>query len=65
MKLFVVGEDSPDPRKWSGWSGWSLVIAADEAQAISLADGVGPATAIPMDAPLYIMSAPEPWGEDV
>ena len=69
MKLFVVGESSPDPEKWSIWSEWSLVIAADEDQAKEMA-GAGGASQdvceIPMDKPLYIVKMSEPnHGDDI
>ena len=56
MKLFVVGEDSPDPKTWSRWGRQSIVIAADAKDALKVA-GVPPGqpvAEIPMDKPLQI-----------
>jgi len=39
FRLFVVGERSGDPSKWSRWTSKMLVLARDEAHAIELSDG--------------------------
>ena len=66
MKLFVVGEDMPNPDKWSMWSEPTLVIAENEEQALKVASQSGPVCEIPMDKPLYLMKQTEPaWGDDL
>jgi hypothetical protein len=51
LKLYVVGESSPDPDTWSGRH--YLVIASDEKEAEGLAMS-RPATEIPLDSPSAI-----------
>lgn len=67
LKLFVVGESSPDPEKWSIWSEWALVVAESEDAARKM-DGRDEkaVTEVPMDKPLYLVKMPEPaWGDDL
>ena len=65
MKLFVVGETSPDPEKWSIWSEYALVLAESSAEAEKMTNN-SPATEIPLDKPLYLVQITEPsWGDDV
>lgn len=65
MKLYVVGESTPDPGTWSIWSEPSIVVASDIEEARQLG-GSGEACEIPMDKAQVLMSMPEPaWGEDV
>jgi hypothetical protein len=65
MKLYVVGESTPDPEKWSMWSEYALVIASSEEEARKLAGKDAVVQEIPMDKPLFLvgMTAPN-WGED-
>ena len=68
MKIWVVGESSPDPETWSRWSEFSIVVAATKEEAKALADAhqTDAVTEIPMDRPLRLCSMPEPaWGRDV
>jgi hypothetical protein len=59
LKLFVVGESSPNPDDWdSGWGSprKAIVIAHDETEAAKLADEIsGPITEIPMTSPVVLM----------
>jgi hypothetical protein len=34
LRLFVVGEFSPDPADWSEYGGYSLVLAGDQDEAV-------------------------------
>lgn len=68
MKLYVVGEDAPDPSKWSIWSEWSLVLAGTPDQARELAGESAGALVceIPLDKPIHLVTMPEPaWGDDL
>lgn len=67
MKLFVIGEDTPDPDKWSIWSGWRLVLAPDLEAALALVDRASEiACEIPMDKPLVLAAMQEPnWQDDL
>lgn len=67
MRLFVVGESSPDPDKWSIWSEWSLVIAEDADGARKIAEEPNSDVCeIPMDKPLRLVTMTEPnWGENI
>lgn len=67
MKLYVVGEDTPDPKNWSIWSEWELVIAPDAATALTMATSpTGKFCEIPMDKPLHLVAMSEPaWGDDI
>ena len=74
LKLWVVGEDTPDPKKWSIWSEYVLVIAADEAEARRIAEcdptesvyKMESVCEIPMDKPLCLVRMAEPsWGDDI
>jgi hypothetical protein len=68
FKLFVVNEDSPDPRKWSCWSEPAIVIASDIDAARMMVNGLatGPACEIPMDRAVILMQKSEPnIGEDL
>ncbi len=68
MKLYVVRESTPDPDKWSMWSEWSLVIAADETQARQLTDEGPhtPACEIPLSKAMHLVTMSEPnHGEDI
>lgn len=67
LKLFVVGEASPDPKTWSQWSEYALVIAADADEARRIAGRHGDLVSeIPMDKPTYLVGMTEPdWGEDI
>jgi hypothetical protein len=64
LKLFVVGERSPDPETWSPWGEFSLVIAADAEAALAAVNGESaplvrmPVCEIPMDKPLYLVAMP-------
>jgi hypothetical protein len=72
MKLYVVGESTPEPAKWSIWSEWSLVLAGSPEDALRVAgDAKGYTTnrevcEIPMDKPMHLVTMPEPsWGDDI
>jgi len=58
LKLFIVGEPSPDPDKWSELRSWGLVIAHTPEEALKLSAEYGgePVTEIPFDEPkvLYL-----------
>lgn len=56
LNLYVVGESSPNPDDWSPYSSRKLVIAESPEAAIALAEHYGPATPIPMDTPVVLMS---------
>jgi len=65
MKLFVVGEESSDPKKWSIWSEYALVIAESANEAEKMVKG-SPATEIPIEKPVILVQMTEPnWGEDL
>jgi hypothetical protein len=67
LKLFIVGESSPNPDEWNSWGAHAIVVAHDATEAESLAEGCcGPATEIPMDAPVCLAfdSAWEPDERD-
>lgn len=66
MKLYVCGETSPDPEKWSIWSEYALVLAASPEEAAKLSERT-PVTEIPLDKPLYLVGMTEPtnWGDDL
>jgi hypothetical protein len=53
LKLFVVGESSPNPDEWHSMMR-SLVVAKDETQAIEISGVSGPATEIILDEPKVI-----------
>ena len=68
MKLFVVGNESPDPEEWSEWNEVAIVVAetAEEAKKLC-AFGEQRVAEIPMDKAQLIYQAPSPelwWGED-
>jgi len=68
LKLFVVGECSPDPNTWSIWTEYSLVIAESEDQARELANGykVQPVCEIPLNKAVLLCRNYEPdWGDDL
>ena len=60
LKLFVVGESSPNPDDWgSGWKERSkaIVIARDEQEASALAGDIGGSvTEIPMTSPICVLT---------
>ena len=63
LKLWVVGEDSPDPDTWSVWGEYCLVIAADEKQARELAYdrfGTEPVCEVPLDTPALLVQVVAP-----
>lgn len=66
LKLFVVGESSSDPSKWSAWSELSLVIATTPEDAARLAARSGDVTTeVPLDRAGVLVTMPEPnHGED-
>jgi hypothetical protein len=49
LKLFVLGESSPDPEEWSGCGTMAIVIAASKDEALSMVDFTSTATEIAMD----------------
>jgi hypothetical protein len=56
LKLFVLGEASPDPNKWGSWRR-AIVIAHDEREALGLHDDeFNIACEIPMDRPCLVES---------
>lgn len=56
LKLFVVGESSADPEKWSGEGAWALVIAHNAGEAASMArDAFGTVVEIPFDKPKKLL----------
>ena len=57
MRLFVVGESTPDPRKWSSQTEYALVIAANTRQACVIAhvSENEPVCEIPLSQPLFLM----------
>ena len=61
LKLFVVGERSPDPEEWSRRH-W-FVIAHDQSEAERLAMEK-PATEIPMTTPMVLGDGDSGWPED-
>ena len=68
LKLFVCGEKTADPEKWSKWSEVALVIAETPEKALEMTAefGYSVATEIPMDKPLFICKQSEPnHGEDI
>lgn len=66
-KLFVVGETSPNPKDWSIWSEYVLVLANSPNEALRLSDRQGEkVTEIPMDKSVVLVSMSEPdWGRDL
>lgn len=65
MKLWVVGETSPNPEEWGIWSEFAIVVAETAEQACELGDGT-PATEIPIDKAQRLVKMPEPaWGDDL
>ena len=66
MKLWVVGENSPNPEEWSIWSEYSLVVAGTAEQACELVGRRAPATEIPLVKAQVLVKMSEPdWGEDL
>lgn len=68
MKLYVVGETSPNPDDWSIWSEWTLVIAPNPERAKELSENPRsePVTEIPLDRECVLCSMEEPsMGEDL
>lgn len=66
MKLFVVGETSPDPKDWSIWSEFQIVIAGSPEQALEMTGRTGDVTEVPMNRPLIVAAMTEPnWGDDL
>ena len=68
LKLWVVGEGTPDPKEWSIWSEYSLVVAAtkEEARRIAERNPMEPVCEVPMDKPLCLVRMAEPqWGDDI
>lgn len=63
LKLFVVGERSPNPEDWRDACGRRAVVAAHSAEeAVRLADETGTfATEIAIDRPLVIADIHNPW----
>lgn len=66
MKLFVAGEDSPNPDNWSKWSEWSLIIAQTAEEASRL-DGLNrPCVEVSMEKATVLVTMQEPaWGSDL
>jgi hypothetical protein len=52
LKLFVVGEQSSDPDRWSGEH--AFVIAHDAEEASAMVDYSSPVTEMPMDKPMVL-----------
>lgn len=67
MRLYVVGNASPDPGEWSIWDEVAIVVAASPRAARLLADRPqGEVAEIPLDRPLLLVSMPEPsMGKDL
>ena len=66
MKLWVVGENSPNPEEWSMWSEFSLVVAETAKQACELDGRRCSAVEIPLDKARVLLKMSEPdWGEDL
>ena len=68
LKLYVVGETTADPKEWSMWSEYALVIAANETDARRIAERGDDASLaeIPMDKPLFLIGMTEPnHGDDI
>ncbi len=68
MKLFVIGNSSPNPKDWSEWNEVVFIIAENEKQAQKIAeDNYSPICEIPMDKAMVLYKAPSPelwYGED-
>lgn len=60
LRLFVVGECSPNPDEWSEFGGWSLVLAERAEQAIEIVGelGHGPATEVDTSKPTMLSHLP-------
>src|SRR5205823_14164937 len=55
LKLFVIGESSPDSAEWGDTNSLALVIAHNAEEALRMFDSVsGPATEIPFDKPMKL-----------
>ena len=68
MKLFVVGESSPDPDEWNRWSEYCLVIAETPERALELTEKYDSheIAEIPLDKEILLHCEPEhPWGDDL
>lgn len=67
MKIWVVGENTPNPKKWSIWSEVGIIIAETKEDALRL-DGRGNSQAceIPMNEEQVLIQLHEPdFGEDL
>ena len=66
-KLYVVGEDDPDPETWSIWSEYALVIARDKEEALKLLGELASEVhEVKLDSPKVLVVQPEPnWGSDI
>jgi hypothetical protein len=54
LKLFVLGQTSSDPEKWNRYQGWSLVLARDAQEALSMDDAHSIATEVVADEPIVL-----------
>ena len=63
LKLFVVGESSPNSREWNASLDRSIVVARDAKEALALSgfnDGE-PVTEIPLDQSRVVVHYESPW----
>lgn len=78
MKLFVVGNKSPNPDDWSIWDEVKIVMSENKERAIEIAYELAPGTLtetvfsntpvaeIKLDKEQLLISMPEPrWGKDL
>ncbi len=56
LKLFVVGEFSPDPEQWCYRGMRALVVAHNAEEAAGMVEFSDMATEIPFDRPLLILT---------
>jgi hypothetical protein len=67
LKLYVVGERSPNPDEWDGGVSWALVIARDADEAGRLApEAVGLPLEVAFDKPKVLIrrTGDGGWPED-
>jgi hypothetical protein len=58
MKLFVVGESSPNPKDWVKESEFELILAPDAETALRMSSHPpgNPVCEVPMDRPLHLVA---------
>jgi len=56
LRMYVLGEDTPDPETWGLYGDFALVLAYDKRQALRFYQSLQVATEVPLDKPKLLVT---------